>query len=187
MRRIRIVAVLALAVFPALAFGQSSSTGNQRVIPTFQVTVTANVRGAAIFVNGERQQQTTPATLNLRRGTYEIRVDSRGYTPWVGTVAVTANTTVRAELLPPYATIVLQIPDEFLNQDVRNPRGMVTLFIDGQLRTEPQIQIRTGMHHVVITSGGLRLESDVYFEAGLSYTLELILQLNLLQKVGAGR
>ncbi|MBU8913818.1 MAG: PEGA domain-containing protein [Spirochaetales bacterium] len=187
MNRTRILLVaLILLVVPVLAFGQSSTTGNQRVIPTYQVTITSNVRNAEVYLNGELQRGTTPATLNLRRGTYEIRVESRGYLPWVETVSVTSNTTIRAELLPPFATVVLEIPREFQNDDIRNPLGLIDFYIDGQLRREAQIQVRSGRHEVAIVSGGLKFEGQVVLEAGMTYTLELILRLNLLQNTQAG-
>ena len=188
MNRTRILlAALILLVLPVLAFGQSSTTGNQRVIPTYQVTITSNVRNADIYVNGELQRGTTPATLNLRRGTYEIRIESRGYLPWVETVSVTSNTTIRAELLPPHATVVLEIPREFLNDDIRNPFGLIDFYIDGQLRREAQIQVRSGRHQIAVVSGGLKFEGEMFFEGGMVYTLELILRLNLLQNSQAGR
>ena len=188
MNRTRILLVaLILLVLPTLAFSQSSSTGNQRVIPTFQVTIAANVRGAAIYVNGELQRETTPATLGLRRGTYDIRVEARGYLPWAQTVLVDSSTTIRAELLPPYATLVLEVPPEFLNHDVRSPMSLITLYIDGEIRRESQVQVRAGRHEVAIVSGGLRFESDILFEGGMTYTLELILRLNLLQNLYPGQ
>ena len=188
MNRTRILlVVLILMVLPALAFSQSSATGNQRVIPTYQVTITSNVRNADIYVNGELQRGATPATLNLRRGTYEIRVESRGYLPWVETVSVNSNTTIRAELLPPFATVVLEIPREFLNDDIRNPFSLIDFYIDGQLRREARIQVRSGRHQIAIVSGGLRFEGEVFLEGGMTYTLELILRLNLLQNSQPGR
>ena len=187
MNRTRILLVaLILLVLPALAFSQSSTTGNQRVIPTYQVTITSNVRNADIYVNGELQRGTTPATLNLRRGSYEIRVESRGYVPWTQTISVNSNTTIRAELLPPFATVVLEIPREFLNDDIRNPLGLIDFYIDGQLRRESRIQVRSGRHQIAIVSGGLKFEGEVFLEAGMTYTLEFILRLNLLQNLRVG-
>jgi hypothetical protein len=185
-RRLLLVAVI-LLVLPVPAFSQSSTTGNQRVIQTYQVTIASNVRNASIYVDGVLQSQTTPATLSLRRGSYEIRVEARGYLPWRQMISVTSNTAIRAELLLPYATVILEIPREFLNEDIRNPFGLIDFYIDGQLHREAQIQVRAGLHRITIVSGGLKFEGDLVLEGGMAYTLELILQLNLLQNLQAGR
>ena len=178
---------LILLLLPALAFSQSSSTGNQRVITTYQLTIASNVRNAEIFVDGVAQRVTTPATLNLRQGSYEIRVESRGYLPWVQTVLLRSNTSIRADLIPPFATVVLETPREFLNDRVRNPQNLVALYIDGELHRESVVQVRAGHHQIEIVSGGLKFEGDVFFEGGMTYTVELILRLNLLQNLRAGR
>ncbi|MEE8441877.1 MAG: PEGA domain-containing protein [Spirochaetia bacterium] len=184
--RLSLIAIVLLAL-PMLAFSQSNTTGNQRVIPSYQVTITSNVRNADIFVDGVRQGETTPATLNLRRGSYEIRVESRGYRPWVETVSVTSRMTIRAELLPPFATVMLEIPREFLNLEVRNPVRLIDFYIDEELRREPQIQVRSGWHQIAIVSGGLKFEGELFLEAGMTYTIELILRLNLIQNSQSGR
>jgi PEGA domain len=187
MNRTRILlVVMILAVLPALVFAQSNATGNQRSLPTYQFAITANVRNAQIYVNGDLQRDVTPATLSLRRGSYEIRVESRGYLPWTDTVNVSSNMTIRAELVPPFATVLLEIPQQFLNYDVRSPMSLISLYIDGELHRESQVQVRAGRHEVVIVSGGLRFESDIFFEGGMTYTLELILRLNLLQTLNSG-
>lgn len=178
--------VFILLLLPVLAYGQSSTRGNQRVNPNFEVTITANVRDAQVFVDGRLQARSTPATLTLARGTYVIRVEARGYQVWEERIVVDGTRQIRVQLRPPYATLVLEIPREFVNDSVRNPLGLIDFYIDGQLRREGRVQVDSGMHRVAIASGGLRFEGDMYFEAGMVYTLELILRLNLIQNIQAG-
>ena len=182
MTRTRILLIaLTLSLVASAAFAQSSTTGNQRVLPTYQVTITSNVRNTTVYVDGELQRGSTPITLNLRRGTYDIRVEARGYLPWTQTIAVTSNSNRRAELLPPYATVMLGVPADYLNYDVRSPMSLISFHIDGEVRRESQIQVESGWHEISIVSGGLRFEGDVFLEAGMTYTLELILRLSMLQ------
>jgi hypothetical protein len=178
-----IVALVALLLVPALAFAQSSSTGNRRTIPDYTVTITANVRDAQVFVDGSLRSRVTPATVSLQRGTYTIRVEARGYEVWEERITVDSDRTIRVQLRQPYATVLLSIPREFLNTDIRNPMAQIDFYIDGQLRDESRIQVRSGTHRVAIVSGGLKFEGEMYFESGMIYTLELILRLNMIQRV----
>ena len=177
----RLVIILFVLLLPSLAFAQTTTTGNQRQVRTYAVNVTANVRGAAIYVDGALQRATTPATLNLRAGSYEIRVESDGYRPWIRTVAVNNSVSLRAQLVRPFATVRLEVPREFINYETRNPENQILFYIDDQVRRGAEIQIQSGYHRIAIVSGGLRFEGDVFFEAGMEYTLELILRLNLIQ------
>ncbi len=187
MTKIRIALVaLVLLLIPVLAFGQSSTRGNTRVVPNYQVTITANVRDAQVYVDGRLQARSTPATLALARGTYVIRVEARGYQTWEERIVVDGARSIRVQLRPPYATLVLEIPREFQNDSVRSPLSLIDFYIDGQLRREGRVQVDSGMHRVAIASGGLRFEGNMYFEAGMVYTLELILRLNLIQNVQTG-
>ena len=187
MNRKRIALVMVVLLLPALAFSQSSTRGNQRVIPTYEISITANVRDAQVFINGQLQSRSVPATLTLAGGTYTIRIEAPGYDTWEERVVVNGPQTLRVTLRQPFATVILSIPREFLNDDIRNPLSQIDFYIDDRLERGARVQVRSGTHRVTIVSGGLKFESDVYFEAGMVYTLELILRLNLLQSVGAGR
>jgi len=177
----RLAIFLLALLLPALAFSQTTVPGNQRNVRTYTVTITSNIRGAEIYVNGDRQRQTTPATMSLQAGTYTIRVQASGYRPWSQTVVVNTNMTITADLIRPIATIRFEVPREYLNLEVRNPESQIQFYVDDQLRRESEFEVRSGTHRVTIVSGGLRFDGDVYFEAGVVYTLELILSLNLLQ------
>ena len=174
--------VVLLSVVPALAFAQSGATGNQRDQPrTYQLTVTSNVRGAEIYIDGVRQRETAPATFTLRPDTYTIRVEARGYQAWQVRVELDSSQSIRAELLPPTAIVVLRVPNEFLNDRVRDPWRMIDFYIDGRLRREGRIEVEPGYHDVELVSGGLSFQDEFFFEAGRTYTLELILRMGFFQ------
>lgn len=164
-------------------FGDSDDDdgrGRGRTV-THQLTVRSNVRGADIYIDGVRQRQTAPATFTLRPDTYTIRVEARGYQSWQGRVELESDQTVVADLLPPTATILLQIPSEFLNDRVRDPWREIDLYVDGRRRTESRVEVESGYHDIAIASGGLMIENELYFEAGRTYTLELIMRLGFFQ------
>lgn len=179
----KLMTVLLLVMLPVVVFSQTTTTGNQRQARTFVVDVESNIANADVYVDGSLQRQRTPTTLNLRSGTYEIRVVADGYRPFIQTITVTSNMTIRAELVRPFATVRLEVPREYLNFDVRNPESQILFYVDDQLRREPEFQVRSGVRRIAIVSGGLRFEGDIYFEPGMVYTLELILRLNLMQSI----
>jgi hypothetical protein len=175
---------LILMVITTALFAQSGATGDRRSAPAVvnhQLTVRSNVRGAEVYIDGVRQRETAPATFTLRPGSYTIRVEARGYRSWEERITLRSDQTVIADLVPPTATILLQIPSEFLNDRVRDPWRMVDLYVDGRLRTESRIEVEPGYHDVTIASGGLKIDSELYFEAGRTYTLELIMRMGFFQ------
>lgn len=185
MKKAKIVglAVLIAAVATVTGFAQAGSAGDARgpSVTNFELTVRSNVRGADVYIDGVRQRETAPATFTLRPGSYTVRVEARGYQAWQARIQLESNQTIVADLVPPTATILLQIPNEFLNDQVRDPWRLIDLSIDGRLRTESRIEVDPGYHDVSIASGGLKIDSEFYFEAGRTYTLELIMRLGFFQ------
>ena len=172
---------MVLAIGAASVAAQSGATGDRRdpsPARTHALTVTANVRNAEIYIDGVRQRQTTPATFTLRPGNYTIRVEARGYDSWQTRVVLTSDQTIRAQLVPPTATVILQIPAELLNDRVRDPWRLIDFYLDGRLRNEARIEVDPGYHDVTLVSGGLKLEREFFFEAGRVYTLELFMRLD---------
>jgi hypothetical protein len=179
-----VLAALLLALVGALGFTQAGATGDRRDEPrprAYELTITSNVRRADIYIDGVRQREGTPATFRLRPDTYSIRIEARGYQTWQGRVTLDSDQTIRAELLPPTATVYLEVPSEFLNDRVRDPWRMIDFYIDGRLRTGSRIEVDSGYHDVTVASGGLQFESEFFFEAGRTYTLELIMRMSLYQ------
>ena len=190
MRRYRPVGLVALllslllALLPASLFAQSQVFGDDDdppsapVVRTYEVRITANVRGASVYLDG-RYQGRTPQTLRLREGTYEFEVEARGYERFRQQVTIRADRTINAQLLPPTAVVLLRIPSEFLNSDERDPWRLIDFFVDGRLRREARVELEPGWHRVAIVSGGLRLEQEFFFEAGRIYTMELFMRADI--------
>ncbi len=186
-RSIGLVALLLsalLALLPAPLVAQSQVFGDDDdpppapVVRTYEVRVTANVRGASVYLDG-RYQGRTPQTLRLREGTYEFEVEARGYERFRQQVTIRADRTINAQLLPPTAVVLLRIPSEFLNSDERDPWRLIDFFVDGRLRREARVELEPGWHRVAIVSGGLRLEQEFFFEAGRIYTMELFMRADI--------
>ena len=177
---------ICLALFGLLAAGtvaaQSNTAGPRERITSHEVTVIANVRGAQVSVDGVRATQTSPATFTLRPGTYTLRVEARGYLTWEERIVVAGARVIRVTLLPPKATLILDIPREYRNDRVRDPWRLIDVWIDGRLRTDTRIELDPGYHTITIRSGGLQFENELYFEAGRVYTLEIILRMSLSQR-----
>ena len=172
-----------LVLLPAVVSAQSDATGNRiDRARSYELTITSNVRDATIYIDGTRQRRRTPGTFELRPGGHTIRVEARGYEPFETRIELTSDMTVQAELLPPTATIILEVPVEYLNDRVRDPWSEIDLYIDGRLRNEAQVEVDPGFRDVTIVSGGLRISSEFRFEAGETYSIELILRTGLYQQ-----
>lgn len=179
--RIALAALIGLVLLSAGSlYAQSGTFGDSdRQQPrSYQLTVTSNVRGAEIYIDGVRQRGTAPETFNLRPGTYTVRVEARGYESWQARVTLNSNQSIHANLIPPTATVLLRIPSELLNDRVRDPWRLIDFYLDGRLRTESRIEVDPGYHDVTLVSGGLQLNQEYYFEAGRFYTFEFFMELS---------
>ena len=128
--------VLVLLLLPALAFSQTSTRGNQRDIPSFDVSITANVRDARVYVNGELRSRSVPVTITLSRGTYTIRVEAPGYDTWEERVMVDGPRTFRLTLRQPFATVVFSVPREQVSKTQPSGEHMTkcSLMIRGEMK-----------------------------------------------------
>jgi hypothetical protein len=176
MRR-TLAAVALLLLVATFTFAQNSAEGGRRIVSTYAVSVQCNVRGAYVYIDGERQWDRTPATFRLRAGTYTFRVESRGYETWEERITISGNQTIRVDLRPPVAVLVLRIPSELLNYEVRDPWRLIDVYVDGRLRYAERIEVEPGWREIAIVSGGLRLENEIYLEAGITYTVEMLLRM----------
>lgn len=66
----------------------------------YSVMVSSNVDGAAVFVDGFQLLSGAPVRVSLTAGSHAFRVSLTGYQEWTGTIDVSSDTTVRAELKP---------------------------------------------------------------------------------------
>ena len=178
------IAIVLLVIGAGGAFAQSGTFGDAEpdpprpVIRTYEVRITANVRGASIYVDGRYQGQ-APQTLRLREGTYEIEVEARGYESWGRRVTVRRDQTLNANLIPPTAVVLLRIPPEFLNDTLVDPWRLIDFYVDGRLRPGARVDVEPGWHTVSLVIGGLKLEREFFFEAGRTYTVEVFMRADI--------
>ena len=184
MRTIRRMTMIALAmVAGATALAAQSGTfgdpvpSRPPVARSHRLTINSNVRGAEIFIDGVRQRETTPAVFTLRPGTYTIVVEARGYLPWRIRVTLDSDQTIRAELAPPTATVILEIPAQYLNDRLRDPWRSIDFYVDGRLQRHTRVEVDPGYRTLTVVAGGLRIEGEFYFEAGRTYTVGPVMSL----------
>ena len=181
-RRMTMIALALVASATTLA-AQSGTFGDpapdRAPVPrSHRLTVTSNVRGAEISIDGVRQRETTPAVFTLRPGTYTVVVEARGYQPWRIRVTLDSDQTIRAELLPPTATVILEIPSEYLDDRLRDPWRSIDFYVDGRLQRQTRVEVEPGYRTLAVVAGGLRIEGEFYFEAGRTYTVNPIMRLS---------
>ena len=145
------------------------------------------MRNATIYVDGERQWDRAPTTLRLAPGTYTFRAEARGYETWQERITVSGNVTINIHMVPPVATLILRIPNELLNYEVRDPWRLIDIYVDGRARYENRIEVEPGWREIAIVSGGLRLEGDVFLESGKTYTVEMLLRMTVEETNGGRR
>lgn len=174
-----IIALAFIATVTGIAAAQSGAAGGttQTRPSVFAVTINPSVRDAQIYVDGVLQRR---GTVQLERGTYVIRVEARGYMPWEQRITITGPRTITVSLVPPTATVVLRIPSEFLNDRIRDPWREIDFYVDGRLRNEARVEVEPGRREIMIVSGGLQFRNFFTFEAGRTYTIELLLRASLL-------
>ena len=159
-------------------------TLNAQLTPTlYALSVTSNVQGAAVSINGVAKGQ-TPYTEALPPGAYAVIVSAPGYTTYSASLNLTAAMAVAAQLQPAQATVTIVLPPNFLDPQNREAPGLVKILIDGKLmnarRDVSGIQIAPGKHRIAVSSGGLLVQSgDVDFAPGINYTIELHMDLQV--------
>ena len=152
---------------------------------TRQVTITSNV-GAVVFVDGE-ERGTTPLTLPIAAGGYQLQLEAPGFLPFATTLTVSnqARQSYEFELLPALATILVDVPDQFLNKRLGNlgaARGQLQLFVDGEhMDMSHPVLVPAGVHLVTLLSGGFGLSQEVDLRPGIEYTLRLVLAMEILE------
>lgn len=143
---------------------------------TFPVRIRAtNANNAVVFLEAE-ELGGSPVTVELPRGTYRIVVNAPGFQRFQTNLVVNGAQTLNVTLEPMTARIRFDIPDEFLNTRVNNPREQISIYVDGR-RVEPgDFDVIAGTHEVEIVSGGLRIVTNVTFTAGEEYSVGTALE-----------
>ncbi|MEW6405331.1 MAG: PEGA domain-containing protein [Chloroflexota bacterium] len=102
-----ISAVVLFTASISLVFSQTTTTGRQRGAANVNLTITSNVKGAQVFINGAAQKGNTPLTVTLAPGPYNITVKAPGYIDGNANVNLTSDQTVNINLTP--VTYKLQV------------------------------------------------------------------------------
>jgi hypothetical protein len=145
---------------------------------SFQVSVNANVQGAAVIINGQQLGQTPFATA-LVPGTYALIVRAPGYLDYQAQIAVNGPQAINAGLQQATATWQFQIPDTFADKRGQEQRRNLQLSLDGVQQNSFSGQIFPGRHTIRIAMGGLAVETQVDIQAGRSYIFTPTLGINV--------
>jgi hypothetical protein len=152
----------------------------------YQLSVSANVQGASVFVNNQQLGQ-TPFATTLAPGSYTLLVRASGYLDYQVQLSVNGPQVVNASLQPASASWQFRIPEAFLNKDQGKDQGkgkdqrsyaQAQLWIDGILQPEApgqafaSGQLFPGRHVIRFVSGGLAVETQVDVQAGKAYVFE---------------
>ena len=135
---------------------------------TGTITIYSNI-AADIFIGGVDTGRTTPASFTLAPGTYDIRLQTPGYTDWIGKVFLTKgeDEEIRAELLQRAKTE---------REETRGYVSIVTdplgawVFIDGVVSDYPtptKLELEPGRYTIKLGKKGYEdLEFPVDVDAG---------------------
>jgi hypothetical protein len=119
------------------------------------IFVTSQPEKANIFINGERQGNTTPATLSLAPGKYNVIVRKPNFAPYLSQVEVKQGQTAQINV-----TLTPRSQPEgagfgFVNVTSTPPGAEI--HVDGKAtgqRTPAQIEMPAGQHTIALWSGG---------------------------------
>ncbi|MFP4484218.1 MAG: PEGA domain-containing protein [Spirochaetaceae bacterium] len=136
------LALMAL-VFTGAVFAQAGARGRSRTV-SYTLTVNSNVRGAQVRIDGE-DRGTTPLSVTLSRGQYDLQVSADGYRSYTERVAMNGDTTIDATLEPIEYSLRI-------DPNVDDARIVVENVGDG--RGSANFRVRPGNYTVRITAQG---------------------------------
>ncbi len=155
--------ILVSVLLPVEALGQGR--GRRRV------QILSSPEGATIMIDGERMPRTTPAWVDLRPGTHQLRLELEGYAPLEDEIEVTRSWVRFNFTLTAMGRLELRAADE-------TAQG-ATVAIDGEeVGTIPvSVELSPGRHRVVVTREGYHeLSRWVELSGGQTYTTEVALR-----------
>jgi hypothetical protein len=166
---------------------QAATVVTPQLTPGFTLSVTANVAGAAVTVNGAAKGQ-VPYGEMLPPGTYSVQVSAPGYMDYVTNVVLNNPVTIAAQLSLPKTTLTFIVPPAILDVDNKGAPTQIKIFLDGKLINPRKelagIEITPGQHQLRVTSGSFQVVSGNYtFAQGVNYNIELVMEL----KISAGK
>jgi len=168
-----------------LDFTTQVSVMSQMVLPVnmqlamAQLTLAVNPSNAAIFVDGA-QIKGNAATITL--GNHTIMTKASGYFDFTTTVSVNGNMTLPIMMQPALGTLSVVIPAANINTDLKGGHwSQIIIWVDGVQQKGQSVQLQPGKRLIKITSGGLQVEGFYDIQAGMHYTFEPFMGLNLKQ------
>ena len=137
------------------------------------LSVTANVQGAEVLVNGNPAGR-TPFNAQLPQGSYTVLVRAPGYLDYSQNVLLSGPVAVNATLQPLAASFQVAVPEAYVNKDLKGGHwSQIMIYVDGVLqRGATGGQLLPGRHVIRVTSGGMAVETVVEAQAGRTYVLE---------------
>lgn len=149
----------------------------------YTVSIASNVRGANVQINGA-SRGTAPGDFALEQGRYTIGVTAEGFLDFSQTITVRGPMSISAELQPATATVVISIPQIYLNSAIRDSISLIDLLVDDAPvsdveQRQMRLELTPGRHKISILSGAFRVDGTFVVEAARSYTLTVGLQLGL--------
>jgi hypothetical protein len=165
--KVVIISVLLLVSLSLAVFAQSTATGRGRGrAVNFDLTISTNVKGAQIFVNGEAQKVTAPGTLNLAGGSYTITLKAGGYYDASTTVNLNDNQTVTVNLNPIQYTLTV-------NSNVKGAQVLLNGAVQGG-GTPFSATLNPGNYNVTVRAAGYQDGSgSVNLNSNQSLTINL--------------
>jgi hypothetical protein len=168
-----------------LDFTTQVSVASQMVLPanmqlaTAQLTLAVNPGNAAIFVDGA-QIKGNVATVAL--GNHTIMTKAPGYFDFTTTVSVNENMALPIMMQPALGTLNVVLPAANINTDMNGGHwSQIIIWVDGVQQKGQSVQLQPGKRLIRITSGGLQASGFYDIQAGMTYTFEPFMGLNLKQ------
>ncbi len=148
---------------------------------TFQLSVNANVKGAQVLLNGGMAGN-APFNTQLSPGTYTVTVQAPGFNSYSESFTLTGPKVISVTLQPAMGTVTIALPAASVNTDMKGGHwSQIQVYVDGAIQKGQIIQLPPGRHLIRVTSGGLQVEGFYDIQAGVSYTIEPFMGLNLRQ------
>lgn len=119
------------------------------------VTITSQPDHAFIFINGERQESTTPATLSLAPGKYNVIIREPNFAPYLSQIEVRQGETAHVNVSFTGREHGEGATMGFVNVTSTPPGAEIR--VDGKAtgqRTPAQIEMTAGQHTIALWSGG---------------------------------